>query len=278
MKQGGFRVAMAQIQVEGGRPQANLGRAVDAVRRAAAQGCKLVVLPECMDLGWTDPSARNLAQPIPGPHADHIAQAAREFRIHVAAGLVERAGDRLYNAAVVIGPAGEVLLHHRKINELDIALDLYSIGDRLGVVETELGTLGLAICADNFGSSLAVSHVLARMGAQVILSPSAWAVDADHDNTRDRYGKLWRDSYTELAKLYDVTVIGVSNVGPITGGPWAGRKCIGCSLAVGPGGEILAEAPYGTECVQCVEVKPRPPIARGTGFAAALEARGYRGP
>ena len=83
------------------------------------------------------------------------------------------------------------------------------------------------------------------MGAQVILSPSAWAVDADHDNARDPYGKLWRDSYTELARLYDVTVIGVSNVGPITGGPWAGRKCIGCSLAVGPGGEVLAEGPYG---------------------------------
>ena len=104
----------------------------------------------------------------------------------VAAGLVERAGDRLYNAAVLIAPAGEILLHHRKINELDIALDLYSVGDRLGVVETELGTLGLAICADNFGSSLAIAHVLARMGAQVILSPSAWAVDADHDNTPRR--------------------------------------------------------------------------------------------
>src|SRR5262245_17329848 len=280
MKQGGFRVAMAQIQVEGGRPQANLGRAVDAVRRAAAQGCKLVVLPECMDLGWTDPSARNLAQPIPGPHADHIAQAAREFRIHVAAGLVERAGDRLYNAAVVIGPAGEVLLHHRKINELDIALDLYSVGDRLGVVETELGTLGLAICADNFGNSLAIGHVLGRMGAQVILSPSAWAEDANHDNAREPYGHLWRDSYTELARLYDLTVIGVSHVGWITGGPWKGRKCIGCSLAVGPGGKILAQGPYGVDADALIEVEvwARPPVAKGTGFAAALQARGHHGP
>jgi hypothetical protein len=47
------------------------------------------------------------------------------------------------------------------------------VGDRLGVAETELGTVGLATCADNFGSSLAIGHVLARMGAQVILSPSA---------------------------------------------------------------------------------------------------------
>jgi predicted amidohydrolase len=273
-------VGMAQILVEGGRSQANLDRAVDAIRRAAALTCRLVVLPECLDLGWTDPSARDLAQPIPGPHADRLAQAARTHELHVAAGLVERAGDRLYNAAVLFGPGGDLLLHHRKINELDIALDLYAVGDRLGVVETELGTLGLAICADNFGSSLAIGHVLARMGAQVLLSPSAWAVDADHDNTREPYGQLWRDSYTELARLYDLTVIGVSNVGPITGGPWKGRKCIGCSLAVGPGGAILAQGPYGedAEALVAVEVRPRPPVARGTGFAAALESRGFRGP
>ena len=273
-----YRVGLAQTLVEGGRPDANLRRAATAVRSAAEQGCRLVVLPECLDLGWTDPSAREAAQPIPGPHADVFVNAASECGMFIAAGLVERAGARLFNAAVLISPSGEILLHHRKLNELDIALDLYSIGDRLGVVETELGTLGLAICADNFGSSLAVSHVLARMGAQVILSPSAWAVDADHDNARTPYGKLWRDSYTELATLYDVTVLGVSNIGPITGGPWAGRKCIGCSLAVGPGGEVLAEGPYDVESVVCVEVTPRAPVARGTGFAAALESRGYRGP
>src|SRR5207248_9465749 len=127
--------------------------------------------------------------------------------------------------------------------------------------------------------SLAVSHVLARMGAQVILSPSAWAVDADHDNVREPYGKRWLDAYTELARLYDVTVVGVSNVGRITGGPWTGRKCIGCSLAVGPGGEILAQGPYGdnAEALVGVEVRPRPPIAHGTDFAAALQNRGYRG-
>ena len=83
----------------------------------------------------------------------------------------------------------------------------------------------------------------------------------------------------DMTRLYDVTVIGVSNVGPITGGPWAGRKCIGCSLAMGPGGMILAEGPYGetAETLMCVDVTPRAPVARGTDFAAALQARGYRG-
>ena len=49
-------------------------------------------------------------------------------------------------------------------------------------------------------------------------------------------------------------------------------------IAIGPGGAVLAEGPYDTEALVHVEVAPRDPIARGTGFAAALEARGYRGP
>lgn len=136
------------------------------------------------------------------------------------------------------------------------------------------------ICADNFGNSLAIGHVLARVGAQLILSPSAWAVDADHDNDREPYGKFWLDSYAELARLYDLTVIGVSNVGRLTAGPWAGRKVIGCSLAVGPGGEVLARGPYGEQAGAqvVVEVEPRPPIGRGTQISDVLETRGYRGP
>ena len=100
------------------------------------------------------------------------------------------------------------------------------------------------ICADGFAGSQVVSRVLARMGADVILSPSAWAVDADHDNARDPYGKLWRDCYAPVARdLRPVDGVGVSNVGPITAGPWAGRKCIGCSLAVGPGGRDVLRGP-----------------------------------
>jgi predicted amidohydrolase len=274
-----FRLAMAQTLVEGGQPEANLNRAVAAIERSAELGCRVVVLPECLDLGWTDPSARELAEPIPGPHFERLAVAARNAKVFVASGLVERAGERIFNSAVLISAQGELLLHHRKINELDVALDLYSVGDRLGVVKTELGTFGLAVCADNFSDSLAVGHVLARMGAQVILSPCAWAVDADHDNTREPYGKLWLDAYSELARLYDVTVIGVSNVGWLTSGPWNGRKCIGCSLAVGPEG-VIARAPYGVaaESLTCVAVQPRTLIGRGTLVGDALRARGYAGP
>lgn len=275
-----FQAAMGQILVEAGRPQANLDRAVRAIGQAASQGCRLIVLPECLDLGWSEPCARDLAQPIPGAHTGPLQEAAKQNQIHVVAGLVERAGNRLFNAAILISPEGEIVLHHRKINELDIALDLYSVGDRLGVVETEIGTLGVNVCADNFGNSLAIGHVLCRMGAQIILSPSAWAVEVGHDNEREPYGKLWWDAYDELARLYDVNMIGVSSVGRISGGPWQGRKVIGCSLAMGPGGKILAEGPYGenAEALVCVEIEAGPVIGKGTDIASVLGERGYHGP
>jgi predicted amidohydrolase len=272
----GYWVGMGQILVEGGRPESNLDRAANAIRDAAAQGCRLVVLPECLDFGWTDPSARNGAQPIPGSHVAQLAATAKANSIYVAAGLVERAGERLYNAAVLLDPAGRALLHYRKINELAIGLELYSVGDRLGVVETELGVIGLNICADNFDDSAANGHMLARMGAQLIVSPSSWAVPADRVGAP--YGDLWRDAYGRLASLYDVTVIGVSNVGPITAGPWQGRACIGSSLAVGPGGRVSAVGPHGIDAAALLKVfvQPAPPIARGADMGAQLRERGYR--
>jgi predicted amidohydrolase len=274
------RIGMAQMLVTGAQAAANLDRADVFIRDAASKDCRMVVLPECMDLGWTDPSARRLAQPIPGPHFERLAQSARHNGLYVVAGLVERAGERIYNAAVLINPRGELLFVHRKINELNIAHDLYSVGDRLAVVSTELGTLGISICADNFPNSLAIGHVLARMGAELLLSPSSWAVDADHDNLHQPYGELWRRSFSELGRLYDLPVVGVSNVGWLTDGPWKGRKAIGCSLATDHRGEVLAVGPYGesAEALVVVDLELRQPRAAGTDIAEDLAGRGYVGP
>jgi predicted amidohydrolase len=172
------------------------------------------------------------------------------------------------------------LLVHRKINELEIAHDLYSIGDRLAVAHTELGTLGISICADNFPNSLVIGHALARMGAQLLLSPSAWAVEADHDNKVTPYGDLWQRAYRELGRLYDLPVVGVSNVGWLTSGPWKGRKAIGCSLATDHRGEAITVGPYGEAAAALivVDIELRQPRVVGTKIAEELSARGYAGP
>jgi predicted amidohydrolase len=264
-----FRLGLVQMRVDGGDRSANLGRAARRVEEAAAGGARVVVLPEAMDCGWTHPSARTLASAVPGGDTvDALADAARRHRVYVCSGLVERDGDRLYNAAVLIDPDGRLLLHHRKLNELDIAHDLYAQGDRLGVARTPLATFGVMICADGFAPGQVVSRTLALMGADVILSPSAWAVSAAHDNQRRPYGDEWRACYVPVAKEHGVWMVGVSNVGPVAEGPWAGRKCIGCSLVVGPDGRTVAQGPYGedAEAVLFVDVVPRVRKTRGSGW------------
>jgi predicted amidohydrolase len=243
-----IRLALAQMLVEPGRVEANLARAEARVRAAASGGAQLVVLPETLDCGWTHPSAHEHAGVIPGGVAcERLRDAARQAGVYLCAGLVERNGARLFNAAALFSPQGELLLHHRKIHELDIAHVIYARGDRLGVTRTPLGTIGVMICADAFAPGETISRNLTLMGAQLIVSPCAWAMPADHDQTREPYGALWRDCYGRVARECGVWIAGASNVGPITAGAWAGRKCIGCSLVVGPDGEPVAQGPYGQD-------------------------------
>jgi predicted amidohydrolase len=111
-----LKIGMGQLLVEGGEPERNLERAGDMVKEAAEKGCDLVLLPECLDLAWTHPSAKTEAHPIPGPYSDILCGLAKTQNIYLCAGLTEFSGDKVYNAAVFINPSGEILLKYRKIN------------------------------------------------------------------------------------------------------------------------------------------------------------------
>jgi len=275
-----FRLAMGQMLVEGGRLEENLKRVEEMVSKASQEKCQMIILPECSDLGWTHPSARELAREIPGETSDRLCQAARRNNVTVVAGLTEREGSRIYNSAILIDQSGKILLKYRKINVLGIEQDICSVGNMLSVIETPLGTIGVNICADNFSDSLAIGHVQARMGAHFIFSPSAWAVEADHDSIKHPYGEEWARSYSELSRLYQIAIVGVSNVGWIEAGPWKGRKVIGCSLAIGPDGKVLAKGPYGpdAEALISLTLQARFRDVRGTDYGPYLREKGYEGP
>lgn len=313
-----FRLAMIQMLVEGGAKEANLARAEARIAEAAAGGARVALLPEALDLGWTHPSALTDAEPIPGGESfERLAAAARRHGVYVCAGLTEladsicgaelrpgpdpncgaglrpassegqqkgmRGGPRpaagaVYNAAVLIGPGGDLLLRHRKLNELEIGHPYYAQGRKLEVVETPLGAVGLMICADAFARGRVVTRSLALMGADVILSPCAWAVPADHDNAAEPYGPFWIDTYQPVARDFSIWLAAVSNVGAVAGGPWAGRRCIGCSLAIDADGNVAAHLPYGerAEEIRMLDIAPVPRPARGDGWArrvAALRGR-----
>jgi predicted amidohydrolase len=264
-----FRIALAQMYVEPGQKEKNLEHAVELIAEAAQNRADIILLPEVMDLGWTHPSAKELADPIPdGEACKRLSGAAAKHNIYVCAGLVEKDGEKFYNAAVIIDAHGKVLIKHRKLNELDIAHDVYDQGDRLGVCDTPWGKFGLMICADATAKSHVLTRSLCYMGADVILSPSSWAVPADHDNAKDPYGDTWRNAYMPVAKEFSVWIASASNVGPVTEGPWKNWKCIGCSLIVGPDGIEKLMGPYGehAEKILYYTITPLPRPTRGTGW------------
>jgi predicted amidohydrolase len=240
------KVAMIQMKVVGGQLDENLARAESLVKEAAAKGAAVVVLPECMDLGWTHPSSLEKATAIPnGAVFSRLSMLALRENIFICSGLTERDGDRVYNAAVLIDNQGKLLMRHRKINELDIGKPYYATGDRINVVDTSLGRIGLMICADASLEDRSIITSLARMEPNIILSPSAWAVPPGYDNIKEPYGALWRNAYQPVSQNFGVYIISVSNVGLMNDGPWKGWDCIGASLAFDNKGNELLQGPYG---------------------------------
>jgi predicted amidohydrolase len=262
-----FKLAMVQMYVEGGELDLNLKHATECINEAAKNGADIALLPEVMDLGWTHSAALKLAYPVPGGRTFNIlADAAKKNKIYVCAGIVEKDGDKTYNSAVLIDDQGKLLIKHRKLNELDIAHNLYDQGDRLNVCHTRFGTIGLDICADAFAKDLVLSRALGYMGADIILSPSSWAVPPDHDNLKNPYGDEWNKAYEPVAKDFRMWIIGVSNVGPVTDGPWKNWNCIGCSLAIDPKGKEVLQGPYGiyADTIMYVDITTLERPARGT--------------
>jgi predicted amidohydrolase len=239
------RVALGQMRVTPGAPDENLARAEAWMAHAAADGAQVIVLPETLDLGWNAAEARALAEPLPGPRSQRLCSAAARHGVVLAAGLTERAGDRVYNSAVLIDADGRLVATHRKIAELDFARANYTAGTHLGVTDTSIGRVGIAICADLWEPTL--GRALGAMGAEIILSPSAWAVPPDFNHAYTPYGREWIASYRDVSEAFGIPVVGVSNVGPIRHGAWAGHVCIGASLAVSGDGRVAAQGPVGVD-------------------------------
>lgn len=262
-----LKLAMAQMLVVGGEKENNLNRAVARIEEAAKNKADIILLPEVMDLGWTHSSAKTKAEPIPGGSTYKIlAESAQKNNIYVCAGIIEKVDSRTYNAAVLINRKGELILKHRKINELDIAHDLYDQGDRINVCETEFGTIGLLICADASAKDYVLTRSMGYLGAGLILLPCSWAVEPEYDNLKTPYGGIWRDAFNAVCKEFNLNIAAVSNVGKISDGPWKDWDCIGNSMFAGNNGEDFTVLKYGlkADTIEYKNVKMLPRPGRGT--------------
>lgn len=271
------KIGLGQLLVEGGEPWRNFERATKMVRAAAEQNCDIIILPETIDFAWTHPSSLVESEPIPGPFSKVFTDLAKEHKIYICVGLTEKVGDVNYNTSLFIDNNGEVIGKHRKINLLVVEHPYYQVGTSLNVIDTPFGKIGLNICADNYQDSLHIGHTLARMGAQIILSPSSWTVDYHITEEDDPYRDKWEKPFSILARLYNLVVVSTTSVGYIVGGPYEGKKMVGCSLVVSKDG-VLTKGLFnefaGELCTIEFEVPER--AEKGTQIGEMLKNKGYK--
>jgi predicted amidohydrolase len=271
-----MKIGLAQLLVEGGEPERNLERAKKLIQKASILGCDLVLLPETLDLAWTHPSALQNAQPIPGPRSDFFCSLAIENKIWLCFGLTELKNGKRFNTALLVNSNGEIIHSYQKINLLEVELPFYEPGSNLSVVETPLGKIGVNICADNYSNALCLGHSLARMGAQILLAPSSWTVDHFVSEEMDPYKDKWIKPLSELATLYEIPVLSSTSVGYIVGGPYEGKKMIGCSLAIDKYGKVFQGGfnEFASD-LTIVDVELGNNQWKGTQFGDMLQSKGF---
>ena len=229
-----IRVSCIQFEPEIGDVDRNTGRATELIRAAAAEGSQLIVLPELASTGYVFESheeAKSLAEPVPdGPTTRAWAALATELGVHIVAGIAEKAGETLYNAAVIVGPEGYIGTY-RKAHLWDQENVFFAKGD-LGfpVFDTALGKVGVAICYDGWFPE--TFRRLALGGAEIVCIPTNWVPMPDQP---DGEAAMANTLHRAAAHSNGVFIACADRVGVERGQPFEGQ-----SLIIGPKGWTLA--------------------------------------
>jgi N-carbamoylputrescine amidase len=241
MKENGrntVRAAVCQILAIDGDREGNFRRIEYALEAAHAERAEIATFPESVVLGWENPAAHRLAEPIPGADSDRICALARKYGLTISIGLDEKDGARLYDSAILVDGGGRILWKHRKLNVLPELMDPpYTEGtpEGIDVVETEYGRIGMLICADTFIDAYA--ETIARLKPDLMLIPYGWA--AEVDKWPEHAGELAR-LVTGRATMWGCPVIGTDLVGVMTHGPWKGQTFGGASVVADGYGQLVA--------------------------------------
>jgi N-carbamoylputrescine amidase len=259
-----FTVGLIQMAMRAGREE-NLARAIDHIAAAAAQGAKVICLPELFATPYfcqvEDFLAFDLAEPIPGPTTEALSHAAAKFGAVIIAPIFERRAPGVYhNSAVVLDSAGRLIGHYRKMHIPDdpgfYEKYYFTPGDLGAVtVPTPFGRLGVLICWDQWFPEAA--RLAALAGADIIFYPTAigWHPE-DRDAVGDQQREAWIIAQRAHAIANGVFVAAVNRVGHERPSSGSGEGIVfwGSTFLAGPFGQILAQTPDNVETVLTAEI------------------------
>ena len=226
---GALKVACVQMHPRVGDKAGNVAASLAYLEQAAAAGARLVVLPELANSGYvfdTRDEAFALAEEVPaGPTCQAWMAAARQLGLTLVAGIAEREGNALYNAAVVIGPDGHIGTF-RKVH-LWNAENLFFEPGNLGfpVFKTPLGRIGVAICYDIWFPE--TFRLQALKGADIVCVPTNWVPIPGQARGREAMATVLAMAAAHCNSIF---IACADRVGTERGQPFEGQSVIvGCT-------------------------------------------------
>lgn len=243
---------------------ANVDKAIEGIRQAAAEGAQIVCLQELFrSLYFCDVEDHDnfkLAEPIPGPTTDRLAEVARETGTVIIASLFEKRAQGLYhNTTAVLDADGSYLGKYRKMHIPDdpgyYEKFYFTPGDAspgdtgYKVFDTKFGRIGVLICWDQWYPEAA--RITALMGAEILFYPTAigWDVEETNPETNREQYNAWQTIQRSHAIANGVHVVSVNRVGQE-----AGQQFWGGSFIANPFGSLLYLAPHHEEVVHVEEL------------------------
>ncbi|GAB4530823.1 MAG: nitrilase [Anaerolineae bacterium] len=221
-------IATVQMKPLLGEAEENLVKMSEMISKIASQQkVDLIVFPELITSGYElGVRFTELAQRVPGPTVNLIAQRANEYGVYIAFGMVtkEKVESVLYNSAVLVGPEGDIVDVYNKIHLRGEERMAFREGIRMPVADTEVGNIGMMI-----GYDLAypeVARALALEGADILVVLANWEA-AQMDE--------WKTYVRARAFENSVYVVAANRVGEDVTLNFGGE-----SMVVGPRGQIHA--------------------------------------
>jgi N-carbamoylputrescine amidase len=197
----------------------NVVTAERLVRKAAADGANVVLLPELFETPYFCASQNqeffHLARPLTDhPTIEHFRRVAAELRVVIPVSVYERAGAAFFNSVVVIDADGRTVGHYRKshIPQAPGYEEKYyfSPGDTgFKPIGTAYGKLGIAVCWDQWFPE--VARCLVLQGAEFLMYPTAIGSEPLHTDLDSM--EHWRVVMRGHAGANMVPVVAANRIG-----------------------------------------------------------------
>lgn len=177
-----FKLALCQMAGTDNKEK-NKVVAGEFCHKAADQGAQIIVLPEMWNCPYSNEYFRPFSEPEDGETAQFLGNLAKDLSCYLVGGSFPEidAEGNVYNTSLSFDPKGQVIAKHRKAHLFDIDIDggirfmeseTLTAGNKVTVMDTEFGKVGVAICYDVRFPEL--FRAMALEGAKLVILPAAF--------------------------------------------------------------------------------------------------------